>query len=501
MIVFWLSGIYIGAVAGIAIFGMLGLVTIWFYWRHRHDSFPCPDVPDNELPFVTVQLPIYNERLVVERLIESVANLDYPADRLQIQILDDSTDSTTEIATALANRIRGQGIDIDLRHRCERLGFKAGALEAGLVDAKGEFIVVFDADFVPKPNYLRQTIPHFLSEPELGMIQARWGHLNRRESALTAAQTIALDKHFVMEQSVRHRANLFPKFNGSAGIWRRRCLEDAGGWEDDTVCEDLCLSTRAILRGWQFRYLNGVVAPAELPRTISAYKNQQSRWAKGSTQCLVKFGPSILTTRRHSPIARVYALISMAGYTTHLLMLLLLLVQVPLIYLGYKPPAILLLFGLASLAQPLLFVYGQHSLYGDWLSRLRYMPALLLIAIGLAPSNSRAIMEAIGRRPNDFVRTPKGNANEGYDVGGKSTLPAYRLPFDWIVCIELLLMLYAFLGLIVSIEKANYWPILFMSACILGFGYVAMATIKEQVERIPGAVRSHQGIVDTVSRH
>ncbi len=501
MIVYWLGGIYIGAVAGIAVFGMLGLVTIWFFWRHRHDSFPCPDVSDSELPIVTVQLPIYNERLVVERLIESAANLDYPSDRLQIQVLDDSTDSTTEIATAMVNRIREQGIDIELRHRFGRSGFKAGALEAGLADSLGEFIVVFDADFVPKSNFLRQTIPHFLSEPELGMIQARWGHLNRRESALTAAQTIALDKHFVMEQSVRHRANLFPKFNGSAGIWRRSCLDDAGGWEDDTVCEDLCLSTRAILRGWQFRYLNGVVAPAELPRTISAYKNQQSRWAKGSTQCLVKFGPSILTTRRHSPIARIYALISMAGYTTHLLMLLLLLVQVPLIYLGYKPPAILLLFGLASLAQPLLFVFGQQSLYSDWLSRLRYMPALLLIAIGLAPSNSRAIMEAIGRRRNDFIRTPKGNANAGHENRRKSNLAAYRLPFDWIVIIELLLALYAFLGLIISIGTANYWPILFMSACMLGFGYVALATIREQFERIPGAIRGQQSIVDTDSHH
>jgi cellulose synthase/poly-beta-1,6-N-acetylglucosamine synthase-like glycosyltransferase len=487
MIVNWLGGIYIGAVVGIAVFGMLGLVTIWFFWKHRNDSFPCPVVSDIELPHVTVQLPIYNERLVVERLIDSAANLDYPADRLQIQVLDDSTDSTTEIATALVDRIRRQGTDIELHHRYDRPGFKAGALEAGLAAVKGEFIVVFDADFVPQPNYLRQTIPHFLSEPELGMIQARWGHLNRRDSALTAAQTIALDKHFVMEQSVRHRANMFPKFNGSAGIWRRRCLEDAGGWEDDTVCEDLCLSTRAILRGWQFRYLNDVVAPAELPRTITAYKNQQSRWAKGSTQCLMKFGPSILTSKRHSPIARIYALLSMAGYTTHLLMLLLLLVQVPLIYLGYKPPAILLLFGVASLAQPLLFVYGQQSLYGDWFSRLRYMPSLLLVAIGLAPSNSRAIVEAIGRRPNDFVRTPKGGASAGHDDG--RPLPAYRLPFDWIVFFELLLAFYALLGLIISIGRANYWPVLFMSACMLGFGYVALATIKEQFVGFPAAIR------------
>jgi cellulose synthase/poly-beta-1,6-N-acetylglucosamine synthase-like glycosyltransferase len=484
----WLGGIYVGAVAGIALFGMLGLITIWYYWKHREDTFPCPVVADSELPIVTVQLPVYNERLVVERLIDSAVNLDYPAGRLQIQVLDDSIDRTTEIAAAMVGIFRRRGFDIELHHRNSRPGFKAGALEAGLAEAKGEFIVVFDADFVPKPDFLLQTIPHFLDDSDLGLIQARWGHLNPKESALTAAQSIALDKHFVMEQSVRHRANLFPKFNGSAGIWRRRCLEEAGGWEDDTVCEDLCLSTRAILKGWQFRYLNGVVAPAELPRTISAYKNQQSRWAKGSTQCLVKFGSSILTARDHSPMARLYALVSMAGYTTHLLMLLLLLVQVPLIYLGYRPPSILLLFGIASLAQPLLFVVGQKSLYGDWLSRLRFLPALLIVAIGLAPSNSRAIIEAVGRRRNDFVRTPKGQTASSYGGIRKSSQPEYRLPFDWIVIVELLLALYAFLGIIVSIEKANYWPMLFMSACVLGFGYVAIASIKEQFERVPRAL-------------
>lgn len=490
MISTWLGGIYVGLVAGIAVFGMLGLVTIWFYWRHRHDSYPCPNVLEDELPRVVVQLPIYNERFVVERLLEAAVNLDYPRDRLQIQVLDDSTDETTIIAAELVDHYRSQGINIALEHRETRSGFKAGALGSGLNSADGDFIAVFDADFAPLPDFLRQTIPHFLSDPELGMIQTRWGHLNGDESILTAAQTIALDKHFAMEQSARHRANLFPKFNGSAGIWRRRCLLDAGGWQDDTVCEDLCLSTRAVLKGWRFRYLNGVVAPAELPRTISAYKNQQSRWAKGSTQCLIKFGPSILTTRRHPPIARVYALLSMAGYTTHLLMLLLLLVQVPLIYFGYTPPSFMLLFAVLSLAQPLLFVFGQQSLYGDWLSRLRYMPALLLIAIGLAPSNSRAIVEAIGGRRNDFVRTPKGEAHRGSKDKDDGHPAAYHLPFDWIVLVELLLALYAFTGLVISLVKANFWPLLFMSACTLGLAYVAFATIRDQVEARSVQVRS-----------
>jgi cellulose synthase/poly-beta-1,6-N-acetylglucosamine synthase-like glycosyltransferase len=499
MITNWLGGIYIAVVAGIALFGILGLVTFWFYWKHRHDRFPTPNISNGELPPVTVQLPLYNERLVVSRLIESTLNLDYPHHLLQIQVLDDSTDETTVLAKDLVDKYQVQGIDIVLIHRENRTGFKAGALEAGLEQATGDFVAVFDADFVPLPEFLLQTIPHFVSEPDLGMIQTRWGHINDGESALTAAQSIALDKHFVLEQSVRHRANLFPKFNGSAGIWRRSCLVDAGGWEDDTVCEDLCLSTRAILKGWRFRYLNGVVAPAELPRTISAYKNQQSRWAKGSTQCLIKFGPSILTTRNHSLIARSYALISMAGYTTHLLMLLLLLIQVPLIYLGYRPPAFLILLGVLSIAQPLLFVFGQQLLYGDWLRRLRYLPALLIIAIGLAPSNSRAIFEAIGGRGNDFVRTPKGLASDSSSRQAEGTMAGYRLPFDWIVIVELFLAFYAFIGVLISLGKANFWPLAFMMACMLGFGYVAVASIQEQLKKSPSTKSKPQTHASTAS--
>lgn len=488
MIVPWLSSIFIATVAGLSLFGLLGMVTIWYFWKNRDKTFPCPELDEDQLPNVTVQLPLFNERYVVGRLIRAATNLDYPRDRLQIQILDDSTDDTTSLARDLVQRYQEQGFDISLLHRRERSGFKAGALEAGLARAVGEYVAVFDADFEPGKDFLRNTIPHFIMEPALGMIQTRWGHLNGAESALTAAQTIALDKHFVMEQSVRHRANLFPKFNGSAGVWRRACLIDAGGWEDDTVCEDLCLSTRAILRGWAFRYLNEVVAPAELPQTISAYKNQQSRWAKGSTQCLLKFGPAILTSKRHSRIARVYALTSMAGYATHLLLLMLLLVQVPLIYLGYKPPSFMIIFGIASIAQPLLFVLGQRLLYGDWLRRLRYLPALLLIAIGLAASNSRAIMEAIFGRQNDFVRTPKSTPENPGPIRGLQGSTGYKLPFDRIILLELGLAAYALAGMIICLYRSNYWPILFMSTCMLGFGYVAFSSIREQVTIRRGSI-------------
>ncbi|HSG15828.1 MAG TPA: glycosyltransferase [Anaerolineae bacterium] len=488
MIVTWLSGIYVMAASGIAVFGMLGLVTLWYYWRHRQDSFPCPEVDREELPKVTIQLPVFNERFVIGRLVDAATQLDYPADKLQIQVIDDSTDDTTEIAGKLVNRYQAQGMNIQLLHRDNRQGFKAGALQEGLHRASGDYVAIFDADFQPDPDYLRRTIPHFLSDPQLGMVQVRWGHLNSGDSQLTGAQSIALDKHFAMEQTVRHRANLYPKFNGSAGVWRRTCLEEAGGWQDDTVCEDLCLSTRAILKGWRFRFLNEVEAPAELPSTISAYKNQQARWAKGSTQCLVKFGPAILTDTRQRLVARLYALLSMAAYMTHLLLLILLLVQVPLIYLGFRPPAGLLLFAVAGIGQPLLFVLGQRELYSDWQHRLRFFPALLLVAVGLAPANTRAIAQAVFGRHHTFVRTPKGAPTTVLlasinPAGARSAAVHYRLPVDWIVLVELLLSAYALAGLILCLRTGNVGPIFFMLICTLGFAYVAQASIREQLQR------------------
>lgn len=480
MILAWLSSLYLTAAAGIAFFGLLGAVTLWLYLRHRGEAFPCPQVAEQDLPRVTVQLPIYNEQFVVRRLIESAIKLDYPNDKLQIQVVDDSSDETTRIASALVDRHQSSGVDISLIHRNHRHGFKAGALEDALDRASGDFIAVFDADFQPNEDFLLQTIPHFIAEPDLGMVQARWGHLNSGASSLTAAQAIAMDKHFAMEQTVRHRADLFPKFNGSAGVWRRQCIIDSGGWQADTVCEDLCLSTRAILGGWQFRFLNDVVAPAELPATVSAYKNQQARWAKGSTQCLVKFGPAILTSRRHSMLARVYALVSMGGYATHLFLLLLLLTQVPLVHLGYRPPIVILGLGLLGIAQPLLFVMGQRALYPDWRWRLRYFPGLLLVAIGLAPANTRAILQALFGRRHSFVRTPKGETDRQRPGRPQnSAIVDYRLPLDWIVFVELFFAVYAATGLLLSLMQGQFGPVFFMATCTFGFSYVAVSSIFE----------------------
>ncbi len=467
----FLGALYVTAVALLSLFGILGLYTLWQYWRHRRDEFPCPAVDWANLPPVTVQLPIYNERFVVARLVETAVSLHYPADRLQIQVLDDSTDATTALAADLVARYQAQGVNIQLHHRDNRQGYKAGALAAAMSQASGDFIAIFDADFQPPPDFLLRTIPHFLDAPRLGVIQTRWGHLNGEASPLTAAQAIALDKHFAMEQTVRHRADLFPKFNGAGGVWRRACLEDAGGWQDDTVCEDLCLSTRALLRRWQFRFLNDVTAPAELPATITAFKIQQARWAKGSTQCLRKYGRQIITDDGLTWAARLYGLLSMAAYSAHLLLLLLLLLQIPLILADYRSPANMVVFSAIAVGQPLLFIWGQQSLYPDWLRRLRHFPTLLIVGIGLAPSNARAILQALFGQNHPFLRTPKS--------GRMTPEVVYRLPFDWIIIVEILLAVYAAGGLILAVVYQNLGPAFFLASCFFGLASVAYLSLRE----------------------
>lgn len=479
--VFWLSLIYLLAVGGIAVYGLWGAITLWLYWRHRDRTFPCPQTCPADLPAVTIQLPLYNERQVVGRLLAAVVHLDYPPDRLQIQVLDDSTDGTTAEAAALVEEYRAQGVNIHLLHRDNRQGYKAGALAAALPQATGEYLAIFDADFQPPPDFLLQTIPHFLDNPQLGMAQARWSHLNADQSPLTAAQAIALDKHFAMDQTVRHAADLFPRFNGTAGVWRRGCLEEVGGWQADTLCEDLCLSTRAILQGWQFRYLNGVTAAAELPASMTAFKSQQARWTKGSFQCLLKYGRAMLTSRRYSWLARLYALLSMASYLTTCLLLLILLTLPPLIYLDYRFPPYLALAAVFGVCQPLLFVLSQQVLYPDWWRRLRYLPVLLLVAVGIAPNGARAVLQVLFGRQHPFIRTPKGTAEGGRMKADDHPSPFVLQPsFDWIVLVELLLAVYAAVGLWLAWQRANYGPVSLLLTCLLGLSYVAIHSLRER---------------------
>ncbi|MFL7839152.1 MAG: glycosyltransferase [Candidatus Promineifilaceae bacterium] len=469
--------IYIAIVGVLSIYGFLGFLTFILFWRYKNQKDIAPLVDSAVLPEVTIQLPIYNERFVIERLIDSAVRINYPRDRLQIQVIDDSDDETTAIAAARIAQYQAEGIAIEHVRRSDRSGYKAGALAAALANARGEYIAIFDADFLPMPDFLMDTVPYFVDNPLLGMVQARWGHLNDSESALTAAQSIALDKHFVMEQNVRNRANMFPKFNGSAGIWRRTCVDDAGGWRADTVCEDLCLSTRATLKGWEFRYLGDVVAPAELPGGIRAYKNQQARWAKGSIQCLQKYGQDIMRDANHTLTGRLYALLTMSAYGTHILLLLLLILQLPMILLDVSLPPFMVLFTFVGIGQPLLFIVAQKETYPDWGKRILYFPTLLIIAIGMAPSSAKAVLEAFqGNKHHPFKRTPKGYSIQ---ASADHWQRFYRLPDDGSLWMELLLAAYVALSLALAAVHGQFGSVILLLTSLLGFTYVAYLEIRE----------------------
>lgn len=478
----WLGALYILLAVGVSLYGAAGFVTLWLYLRHRHDEMPIPDrLTPSSAPPVTVQLPVFNEPLVIERLIDAAVALDYPRDRLQLQVLDDSTDMTTALAAAIVARHRASGVDVELIHRDARKGFKAGALQYGLARATGEYVAIFDADFVPEPSFLQQTIPHFVDSPGLGMVQTRWGHLNDGRTPLTHAQAISLDRHFVVEQLVRDRADLFPKFNGSAGVWRASCIRAAGGWLPDTVCEDLDLSTRAQLGGWQFRVLPDVVSPAEVPALMTAFKIQQARWAKGSLQCAIKFWLPILRSRQHSWLGRIYALISMTGYLVHPLLIGLLLILPALLVSAYDFPQWLPWLGIAGAAQPLLFLLAQQALYTDWLKRtVSVLPALVLVAVGLAPSNTLSIWQAVTKSSHDFRRTPKFGLHPMSDQSlrdvGRRDRHSSSSP---IILVELLLAAYAAVGAGLALSRGSVGSLPFLLLCAISFGYTAVLSWRE----------------------
>ncbi len=405
-----LGAIYAVCVLGLFVYGANAYLMVALHRRGRRP--PSPAAPPVALwPTVTVQLPIYNERYVARRLLDAVGALDYPADRLQIQILDDSTDETTAILAEIARALAERGLDVVHLHRRERSGFKAGALAAGLKEASGEFVAIFDADFVPPPDFLRRTLPHF-ADPTVAVVQARWGHLNRDFSLLTVAQALGIDGHFAVEQPARHRGGLFLNFNGTAGVWRRIAIDDAGGWTHDTLTEDLDLSYRAQLRGWRIEYRPEIVCPAELPVLVTGFKTQQRRWAQGSIQTAVKLLPAVLGSSR-SAWVRYQAAIHLTYYAIHPLMLLVVVLSAPLLLARPLTPSLPLLaatglvFGLAAAGPGCMLVYAQRVLGPGWLARARWLPATMVIGVGVAWSTSRAALGGLGSRNDAFVRTPK----------------------------------------------------------------------------------------------
>jgi cellulose synthase/poly-beta-1,6-N-acetylglucosamine synthase-like glycosyltransferase len=453
----------------------------------------------NDLPRVTVQLPIYNERYVIVRLMKAVSALDYPRDRLEIQLLDDSTDDSVEIISQLIADYRKQGIPIVHLRRSNRNGFKAGALREGMETARGEFFAIFDADFVPPPDFLRKTIPYFLN-PEVGMVQARWSHINPDYSLLTRAQSIGIDSHFSIEQGARAWSGLFLNFNGTAGIWRRRAILEAGGWQADTLTEDMDLSYRAQLAGWRMKYLLEVACPAELPVQVAALKSQQFRWAKGSIQTARKIIPTLLKAPC-SRFAKWQAIIHMTHYVIHPLMLVTILLSYPIILIqeNESRPWLLtgafILFLSATLGPSILYVASQRFLYPDWRSRIRWISLMTLIGTGLSINNARAILEGLFFSGGKFVRTPKFGVLRGDDL--RARIRRYGLKMDLLPCLELALGAYALFVLTQAVTSPGILisPFLLMYAC--GFFYIALKGIGESLDWSIGKFRPPPGTAST----
>jgi cellulose synthase/poly-beta-1,6-N-acetylglucosamine synthase-like glycosyltransferase len=464
----------------LAVYGWHRYYLVYLYMRHRESQPVAPSSLD-PLPVVTVQLPIYNEMYVADRLIDAVCLLDYPRELLEIQVLDDSTDETREIAELAVRRHAGQGLDIKYFHREDRTGYKAGALEAGLKVARGEFIAIFDADFLPSPDFLHRLLPHFGGN-RVGMVQARWGHINQDYSLLTKIQSILLDGHFVLEHGARNRAGVFFNFNGTAGIWRRDVIHDAGGWQHDTLTEDLDLSYRAQLRGWKFVFVPDVVSPAEVPVEMNAFKSQQHRWAKGSIQTCLKLLPQILQADLPFRV-KVEAFFHLTANFNYLLMSVLSILIFPSMVIRYNMgwyEMLLIdvpLFFAATMSVCNFYVVCQREIHKDWVSRLRYMPFLMSIGIGLSVNNTKAVLEALFDKKTEFARTPKyhieGNSDEWMNKKYRQSVTVQPL-------VEMALGFYFTATVFYALANGIYGTLPFLVLFQIGFLYTGLLSIAQQ---------------------
>jgi cellulose synthase/poly-beta-1,6-N-acetylglucosamine synthase-like glycosyltransferase len=470
-----LLALYFFSLSILFLFGLQSAAMVFYYARTRHIERAVPSMPDN-LPVVTVQLPLFNEVYVIERLIEAVCAMDYPADRLEIQVLDDSTDETVEVARQIVARYAAQGFDIHHIHRTNRVGYKAGALKEGLAIAKGEFIAIFDADFVPKSDFLRQTIPHFFSGEKVGVVQTRWEHLNEDYSFLTRAQALALDGHFAIEQQVRNKAGFFINFNGTAGVWRKEAIYDAGNWHYDTITEDTDLSYRAQLRGWKFVYLNDVTSPAELPAEINAFKAQQFRWTKGTIEVAKKILPAVW--RSTLPLrVKIQSTFHLGANIVFPFIILVAILNVPLVIIKNVMPQygwyfnLMVIFTLASVSTFIFYTVAQYTIHRkDWHERIILFPLFMAGSMGLAVNNTRAVLEAIFNKKSEFVRTPKFKVEKNGDTWKSNKYKAKKI--DCTVFVELALAAYFFIGICISLFCMEFAAIPFQSMFFFGFAAV-----------------------------
>ena len=479
--IIWMT-CYVLVFAGLSIFGAHRIKVLYLYWKHRPDE-PSPLSEFPELPRMTVQLPIFNELHVVERLLKAVVALDYPADRLQIQVLDDSTDETAAFTEGLCADIAATGRDIEFRHRTNRHGFKAGALDEAMPTATGEFIVIFDADFLPPPDMLKKMIHHFTDE-RVGLVQARWGHINRNFSLLTKLQAMFLDGHLVLEQTARSRHGEFLNFNGTAGIWRRKAITESGGWQHDTLTEDLDLSYRAQLRGWRFIYLKDVVVPAELPPDMDSFKSQQHRWTKGSIQVCKKIFTDVWDSEESWPI-KLEATAHLGSNFAYLLTLCTLVLMYPANFMFGNSwvKAVLVdipVFLFASLSVIVFYLTAQGAqAKGGWWKTLPYLPLLLALGIGMSINNGKAVLEALLGQESDFVRTPKYGVETQTQI--RRQKPKYSAGKSLVLWIEVLLAVY-FFGMMVMAGIRHQWASLpFLGLFFFGFAYVAGGSLAKRL--------------------
>jgi cellulose synthase/poly-beta-1,6-N-acetylglucosamine synthase-like glycosyltransferase len=423
--------------------------------------------PRDQLPKVTTQLPVFNEANCVERLIDTICAMDYPSHLHEIQVLDDSTDECIDVSRRKVAEMQAKGHNIKLLYRTNRKDYKAGALAEGLLKAEGEYIAIFDADFVPSPDFLLLTVPYMVMDPGVGLVQGRWGHLNRNESGLTLAQSIGIDGHFVIEQSARSWGNLFMNFNGTAGIWRRQAIEDAGGWEGDTLTEDMDLSYRSQLAGWKMKFVFDVIVPAELPSDINSFKAQQFRWAKGSIQTAMKLLPRIF--KADIPLrTKLHSFMHTTHYMIHPFMLLTAVLSFPLLkwganleITGIKFIVSFAFIFLAAIAPSVLyFVAQQSSGYKGWQIRLLAMPVLMSLGVGIAVNNTRAVFSALTGFKGAFIRTPKK---------GNKSLSMYSQGFPFLAVIEMVVGAYCVMGLLQYIDHRKFLVGPFLALYAVGF--------------------------------
>ena len=464
--------LYIINITLLALYGLNTLLLTWLYRRHgTENDRPSPFSDQTSLdayPQVTVQLPIYNERHVVNRLIDAAVQLDWPSERLQIQILDDSTDETRAMIAATVARHAANGISIEHLHRTNRSGFKAGALQAALGSATGEFLAIFDADFVPQSHFLKTLIPHFSAE-NIGCVQARWGHLNADFSLLTRVQALGVDGHFIIQQTVRDQIGAFFNFNGTAGAWRRACIEDAGGWQHDTLTEDLDLSYRAQLRGWQLVYHGDLVVPGELPVQVESFKRQQFRWAKGSIQTAVKLLGALWKSAE--PLWRkILATFHLTNYAVHPLMLMNLILILPMTQSSSNILRITLYLTFATIGPLFMYFTALQARQATFWKGLKQLGVLTALGTGLSLNNSRAVLEAIFGVQSEFKRTPKFAVVNSANNWHKSS---YRLPTNPIVWLETLIAIYAGSLLIWNLNAGTWWLGVWLLLYACGYSYVA----------------------------